>query len=134
LVSSLLAIRRKLANEASIFPEGKGRGSPWPVPFTQIGFPSHLLFLSTTLSNEIDHSFFLHLFIRDIYLLDDPLSSVDSHVGNHIFNYCIRGALKDKTVIFVTHQLQVKFFFLFLLFYHHFTHFLLLKMAVLEPM
>ncbi|EFX63846.1 ABC protein, subfamily ABCC, partial [Daphnia pulex] len=43
---------------------------------------------------------------RDIYLLDDPLSSVDSHVGNHIFNYCIRGALKDKTVIFVTHQLQ----------------------------
>ena len=47
-------------------------------------------------------------FFRDIYLLDDPLSAVDSHVGNHIFNYCIRGALKDKTVIFVTHQLQVK--------------------------
>jgi hypothetical protein len=48
------------------------------------------------------------IFFRDIYLLDDPLSAVDSHVGNHIFNYCIRGALKDKTVIFVTHQLQVK--------------------------
>ncbi|KAI9560845.1 ABC protein [Daphnia sinensis] len=43
---------------------------------------------------------------RDIYLLDDPLSAVDSHVGNHIFNHCIRGALKEKTVMFVTHQLQ----------------------------
>lgn len=45
---------------------------------------------------------------RDIYLLDDPLSAVDSHVGNHIFNHCIRGALKEKTVVFVTHQLQVE--------------------------
>ena len=42
----------------------------------------------------------------DIYLLDDPLSAVDPHVANHIFNKCINGYLKDKTVILITHQLQ----------------------------
>jgi len=40
-------------------------------------------------------------------LLDDPLSAVDAHVGQHIFTNCIKGLLKDKTVVFVTHQLQV---------------------------
>lgn len=44
---------------------------------------------------------------RDVYLLDDPLSAVDTHVGRHIFTQCIMGALRDKTVLFVTHQLQV---------------------------
>jgi ABC-type nitrate/sulfonate/bicarbonate transport system ATPase subunit len=48
---------------------------------------------------------------RDIYLLDDPLSAVDGHVGKHIFEQCIRGALKGKTVVFVTHQLQVTYIF-----------------------
>nr|QST14989.1 ABCC5 protein [Diaphanosoma celebensis] len=43
---------------------------------------------------------------KDIYLLDDPLSAVDAHVGQHIFDHCIRSALRVKTVIFVTHQLQ----------------------------
>ena len=42
----------------------------------------------------------------DIYLLDDPLSAVDPHVANHIFDKCINGYLKDKTVILITHQLQ----------------------------
>lgn len=42
----------------------------------------------------------------DIYLLDDPLSAVDTHVGQHLFEECMRGFLKDKTVILVTHQLQ----------------------------
>jgi len=34
----------------------------------------------------------------DIYLLDDPLSAVDSHVGKHIFEKVIGkdGLLKDK--------------------------------------
>lgn len=42
----------------------------------------------------------------DIYLLDDPLSAVDSHVGKKIFQNCICGFLKNKTRILVTHQLQ----------------------------
>ena len=35
----------------------------------------------------------------DIYLLDDPLSAVDSHVGKHIFEQIIshdKGMLKGK--------------------------------------
>ncbi|XP_031732915.1 ATP-binding cassette sub-family C member 2 [Anarrhichthys ocellatus] len=41
----------------------------------------------------------------DIYLLDDPLSAVDSHVGKHLFEKVIgpNGLLKDKTRILVTH-------------------------------
>jgi ABC-type multidrug transport system fused ATPase/permease subunit len=42
----------------------------------------------------------------DIYLLDDPLSAVDPQVADDIFKKCIRGVLKDKLVILVTHQLQ----------------------------
>ncbi|KAG9508804.1 Multidrug resistance-associated protein 4, partial [Fragariocoptes setiger] len=42
----------------------------------------------------------------DIYLLDDPLSAVDAAVAKHIFENCIRGFLRDKAVILVTHQLQ----------------------------
>lgn len=44
---------------------------------------------------------------RDIYILDDPLSALDAHVGNHIFNSAIQKHLKSKTVLFITHQLQV---------------------------
>ena len=40
----------------------------------------------------------------DIYLLDDPLSSVDALVGNHIFENYICNALRDRLCIFVTHQ------------------------------
>jgi len=44
-------------------------------------------------------------FDADVYLLDDPLSAVDSHVGKHIFDKVIgpRGKLRKKTRIFVTH-------------------------------
>ncbi|XP_046746906.1 ATP-binding cassette sub-family C member 4-like [Diprion similis] len=42
----------------------------------------------------------------DLYLLDDPLSGVDSRVGNHLFKECIQKFLKNKTRILVTHQLQ----------------------------
>ncbi|KAF6040456.1 ABCC5 [Bugula neritina] len=42
----------------------------------------------------------------DIILLDDPLSAVDAHVGQHIFTRCLKDVLRNKTVLFVTHQLQ----------------------------
>ncbi|CAG9819495.1 unnamed protein product [Phaedon cochleariae] len=42
----------------------------------------------------------------DIYLFDDPLSAVDTHVGKHLFEQCIKGYLKGKTRILATHQLQ----------------------------
>lgn len=42
----------------------------------------------------------------DIYLLDDPLSSVDSDVGKHIFEKCISQFLENKIRVLVTHQLQ----------------------------
>ncbi|XP_076324296.1 LOW QUALITY PROTEIN: ATP-binding cassette sub-family C member 5-like [Tachypleus tridentatus] len=42
----------------------------------------------------------------ELYLLDDPLSCVDASVARHIFQHYIKGALRGKSVIFVTHQLQ----------------------------
>ena len=42
----------------------------------------------------------------DIYLLDDPLSAVDTHVGRHLFDKSINGFLRNKIRVLVTHQLQ----------------------------
>lgn len=42
----------------------------------------------------------------DIFLLDDPLSSVDDKVAEKIFQECICGILGEKLRILVTHQLQ----------------------------
>lgn len=46
----------------------------------------------------------------DVYLLDDPLSAVDAHVGRHLFNECIgphgRLAKRGATRILVTHQVH----------------------------
>jgi len=42
----------------------------------------------------------------DIYLFDDPLSALDSHVGEAIFKGLIKDYLKNKTVLVVTHALQ----------------------------
>ncbi|KAF8733148.1 hypothetical protein HU200_015521 [Digitaria exilis] len=42
----------------------------------------------------------------DIYLLDDPFSAVDAHTATSLFNEYVMGALSDKTVLLVTHQLM----------------------------
>ncbi|XP_010544544.1 PREDICTED: putative ABC transporter C family member 15 [Tarenaya hassleriana] len=42
----------------------------------------------------------------DIYLLDDPFSAVDAHTGRQLFEECLMGLLKDKTVLYVTHQVE----------------------------
>ncbi|CAG2101456.1 unnamed protein product [Medioppia subpectinata] len=46
---------------------------------------------------------------RDIYLLDDPLSAVDPHVGKHLFDKTIgrNGLLKDKIRILVTNCVTI---------------------------
>ena len=38
--------------------------------------------------------------------MDDPLSAVDAHVGRAIFRNCIRGLLRNKCVILVSHALE----------------------------
>lgn len=48
--------------------------------------------------------------LADVYLLDDPLSAVDPHVGRHLFTECIgpkgRLARQNATRILVTHQVH----------------------------
>lgn len=42
----------------------------------------------------------------DVYLLDDVFSAVDAHTGSELFKECVRGALKNKTILLVTHQVD----------------------------
>ena len=42
----------------------------------------------------------------DVMIFDDPLSAVDAHVANHIFNECFLGLLKGKTIILSTHAVS----------------------------
>ncbi|PIN19056.1 Multidrug resistance-associated protein/mitoxantrone resistance protein, ABC superfamily [Handroanthus impetiginosus] len=42
----------------------------------------------------------------DIYLLDDPFSAVDAHTATNLFNEYVMGALSEKTVLLVTHQVD----------------------------
>ncbi|RVW43237.1 ABC transporter C family member 10 [Vitis vinifera] len=43
----------------------------------------------------------------DVYLLDDPFSAVDAHTATSLFNEYVMGALSTKTVILVTHQVDL---------------------------
>lgn len=45
---------------------------------------------------------------HDIYLLDDPMSAVDAHVGNQLFTAVIgpEGMLRNKTRVLVTNELS----------------------------
>ncbi|WJX86371.1 ATP-binding cassette sub- C member 8, variant 2 [Trifolium repens] len=42
----------------------------------------------------------------DIYLLDDPFSAVDAHTAAILFKDCVMAALREKTIILVTHQVE----------------------------
>ncbi|QQP56512.1 ATP-binding cassette sub-family C member 1, partial [Caligus rogercresseyi] len=44
----------------------------------------------------------------DIYLLDDPMAAVDSHVAKHLFEkvICNKGLLSGKTRLLITHNLS----------------------------
>ncbi|XP_039682564.1 ABC transporter C family member 10 isoform X2 [Medicago truncatula] len=42
----------------------------------------------------------------DVYLLDDPFSAVDAHTAKNLFNEYILEGLSEKTVVFVTHQVD----------------------------
>ena len=47
----------------------------------------------------------------DIYVFDDPLSSLDANVGMNLFNQVFNDYLKEKTIIISTHALQYVSFF-----------------------
>ena len=47
----------------------------------------------------------------DIYIFDDPLSSLDAYVGINLFNEVFNDYLKDKTILITTHALQYISFF-----------------------
>lgn len=42
-----------------------------------------------------------------MYLLDDPLSALDAHVGRRVMGDVIMGVLSHKARILATHQLHV---------------------------
>jgi len=76
-------------------------------------------------------------FDADVYLLDDPLSAVDSHVGKHIFDKVIgpRGKLRKKVSPYKLFVVPFRIFSFF------FTYFILtwvttffLRLAFLLPM
>lgn len=43
----------------------------------------------------------------DIYLLDDPLSSIDTYTSKQIFDKCFLDHLKGKTRVLVTHNVPL---------------------------
>lgn len=42
----------------------------------------------------------------DVYLMDDPLSALDTRVAQAVYDECIRGALRGKTRVLTTHRLE----------------------------
>ncbi|KAB1222717.1 ABC transporter C family member 2 [Morella rubra] len=42
----------------------------------------------------------------DVYIFDDPLSALDAHVAQQVFNSCIKEELRGKTRVLVTNQLH----------------------------
>ncbi|XP_053563670.1 ATP-binding cassette sub-family C member 5 [Bombina bombina] len=44
--------------------------------------------------------------LKSVVLLDDPLSAVDVYVGAELFIKAIKTGMKNRSILFVTHQLQ----------------------------
>ncbi|KAJ9510651.1 hypothetical protein QJQ45_027539, partial [Haematococcus lacustris] len=42
----------------------------------------------------------------DLVLLDNALSAVDHHTAHHMFSHCLRGLMRDKAVVMITHQVE----------------------------
>ncbi|XP_021854515.1 putative ABC transporter C family member 15 [Spinacia oleracea] len=42
----------------------------------------------------------------DVYFLDDPFSAVDALTGAHLFKKALMQMLSEKTVVYITHQLE----------------------------
>ncbi|XP_019185928.1 PREDICTED: ABC transporter C family member 12-like isoform X2 [Ipomoea nil] len=42
----------------------------------------------------------------DVYIFDDPLSALDAHVAQQVFNNCIKEELQGKTRVLITNQLH----------------------------
>ncbi|ORX98599.1 P-loop containing nucleoside triphosphate hydrolase protein [Basidiobolus meristosporus CBS 931.73] len=42
----------------------------------------------------------------DVYILDDPLSAVDAHIDQHIFDHAFSTILAEKTRILITHGIK----------------------------
>jgi ATP-binding cassette subfamily C (CFTR/MRP) protein 1 len=40
----------------------------------------------------------------DLYLLDDPFSALDAHVSKHVISHCLKGLLRTKTVVLISHS------------------------------
>ena len=58
----------------------------------------------------------------DIYIFDDPLSSLDAYVGMNLFNEVFNDYLKEKTIIITTHALQYISFFDQIFYIHQITY------------
>lgn len=63
----------------------------------------------STISRIFVQSLVGHICIRadsDVVLLDDPLSAVDAHVGQHLWSQCVCGLLATRTRVLVSHHMH----------------------------
>ena len=89
-----------LGNVGSSCQEVRRQGWPWHEHATE----SQTLTLIVTV---IQSDSYTYTYRADTYLLDDPLSAVDAHVGKHLFEKCIRGLLKDKVIFIRSHSFML---------------------------